>query len=52
FFRAYGGVSQAEFFAVAVENFFERPKEFKAYHSVLYQTMCKLLKQDPIILMK
>ncbi len=52
FFRAYGGVDHAEFFAVAVENYFERPKEFKAYDVKLYNTMCRLLKQDPILLMK
>lgn len=50
FFRAYGGVNQAEFFAVAVENYFERPKEFQKYNDKLYRTMCRLLKQDPGLL--
>ena len=50
FFRKYGGTNQAEFFSVAVENFFERPLEFAAYNSDLYESMCRLLKQNPILL--
>lgn len=52
FFRSYGGVSQAEFFAVAVENFFERPREFLEYNEALYRSLCRLLKQDPVLLLK
>ncbi len=48
FFRKYGAANRHEFFAVAVENFFERPNEFKEYHLELYHTMTLLLKQDPI----
>ena len=50
FFRDYGGTNQHEFFAVAVENFFERPKAFESYHSTLYYSLCRLLRQNPILL--
>lgn len=52
FFRDYGGTNQAEFFAVAVENYFERPKAFLEYNEGLYRAMCRLLRQDPVILIK
>ena len=47
FFRDYAGTNQAEFFAVAVEYFFERPAEFKAALPDLYRSLAELLKQDP-----
>ncbi|SNS52259.1 hypothetical protein SAMN05421640_0508 [Ekhidna lutea] len=50
FFRKYGGVNNEEFFAVAVENFFERPGEFLTKHPKTYRTLCKLLHQDPVLL--
>lgn len=50
FFREYGATNSEEFFAVAVENFFERPKLFLAKHPKTYQTLCRLLKQDPALL--
>ncbi|MFZ9044881.1 MAG: zinc-dependent peptidase [Cyclobacteriaceae bacterium] len=50
FFRDYGGKNQHEFFAVAVENFFERPKEFEVYHQTLYYSLCRLLRQNPLLL--
>jgi len=50
FFREYGGVNNEEFFAVAVENFFERPIAFKQKHPHTYQILCKLLRQDPSLL--
>lgn len=52
FFRKYGGVNNEEFFAVAVENFFERPAEFKEKHPMTYRTLCQLLHQDPLLLEK
>ena len=52
FFRRYGATNNEEFFAVAVENFFERPAEFKSKHPLTYQTMCRLLRQDPELLEK
>ena len=50
FFRKYGGVNNEEFFAVAVENFFERPVEFKEKHPLTYSTLSNLLRQDPVLL--
>ncbi len=47
FFRDYAGTNQAEFFAVAVEYFFERPLEFRAALPSLYGSLAALLRQDP-----
>lgn len=47
FFRSYAATNDYEFFAVAVENFFEKPKDFETYHPELFQLLCKLLKQTP-----
>lgn len=46
-FRNYAGTNIFEFFAVAVEYFFEVPEEFKRELPKLYQFMVLLLKQDP-----
>ncbi len=51
FFRSYGGVSLDEFFAVAMENFFERPVDFQKEHPNLYKFTVLLLRQDPIRLL-
>ncbi len=37
--RSYGGTSQTEFFAVASEYFFERPKLMKRKHPELYRML-------------
>ncbi len=47
FFRFYGSTNLQEFFAVAVENFFERPHAFFEYNPELYKSMVQKLKQDP-----
>lgn len=47
FFRAYAGTNQAEFFAVAVEYFFEQPVAYQERLPELYACMCALLRQDP-----
>ncbi|MBL7958562.1 MAG: zinc-dependent peptidase [Flavobacteriales bacterium] len=47
FFRDYAGTNAAEFFAVAVEYFFERPLEFRESLPEHYAVLCSLLKQDP-----
>lgn len=47
YFRDYAGTNQAEFFAVAVEYFFEQPREFKQAEPELYDTLAELLRQDP-----
>ena len=43
--RPYGGTSRTEFFAVASEYFFERPKLFEKKHPDLYQIMCEIFDQ-------
>lgn len=43
----YGATNPAEFFAVATETFFERPKEMAAYHQELYQQLKDYYKLDP-----
>jgi Mlc titration factor MtfA (ptsG expression regulator) len=47
FFRTYAATNDQEFFAIAVENFFERPAEFQTYAPELYDTLCLLLRQNP-----
>jgi Mlc titration factor MtfA (ptsG expression regulator) len=46
-FGSYAGTNAEEFFAVAVEYFFERPVAFRDQRPGLYRTLCALLKQDP-----
>jgi MtfA peptidase len=46
FFRSYGYTNLAEFFAVATENFFERPQEFKQAVPDLYFALAKVYKQE------
>ena len=43
--RKYGGTSEAEFFAVASEYFFERPKLFKQKHPELYMMLSQCFQQ-------
>ena len=52
FLRAYAATNKNEFFAVCVENFFERPLELKHIHPNVYTILVQLLKQDPIALFK
>ena len=47
FIRAYGKTNAHEFFAVCVENFFERPLKFKAEMPDLFVHFVILLNQDP-----
>jgi Mlc titration factor MtfA (ptsG expression regulator) len=49
-FRESAGWNEHEFFAVALENFFERSQELKNYHPKLYQALVNLLRQDPLVL--
>lgn len=46
YFRDYAGTNPAEFFAVAVEYFFEQPVEFLRMEPDLYHALSRLLKQD------
>lgn len=48
FFRSYGATNIYEFWAVAVESFFEQPMNFQRIHPVLYNVTCKMLNQNPI----
>jgi MtfA peptidase len=48
FFREYACENKHEFFAVAVENFFERPQALYDYNRELYATMSRLLNQDTL----
>ena len=43
----YGAESPPEFFAIATECFFERPRELKQRHAKLYEHLCGYYKQDP-----
>lgn len=51
FFRVAASLDEHEFFAVALENFFERPKDFFEYHPALYGSLVQLLRQDPRVWM-
>ncbi len=50
FFREYGTTNKEEFFAVAVEVFFEQAQAFKDYNPKLYQLLVRILKIDPVLL--
>jgi Mlc titration factor MtfA (ptsG expression regulator) len=45
---AYGATNPAEFFAVATETFFERPKQMKLTHPELYEELESYYKLDPL----
>lgn len=45
---AYGGTDPAEFFAVATEAFFERPRALKDRHPELYAELQGFYSQDPV----
>lgn len=47
-FREYGAANEEEFFAVVIENFFERTRMFSDYCPDLYQATVKLLNQNPL----
>ena len=43
----YGADDPVEFFAVAVETFFERPRELRRRHADLYAFLAEYFVQDP-----
>lgn len=45
--RAYGATNEAEFFAVATEAFFERPKTLRRKAPTLYQELRRFYRVDP-----
>jgi Mlc titration factor MtfA (ptsG expression regulator) len=46
--RKYGATNPAEFFAVATEAFFEKPKQMKKKHPELYDELRDYYKLDPL----
>lgn len=50
FLRHYAAENTAEFFAVCIEYFFEKPFSFKQNRPIIYQELVKLLNQDPALL--
>ncbi|MDF2189396.1 zinc-dependent peptidase [Paraflavitalea sp. CAU 1676] len=48
FLGSYAASRYEEFWAVCVENFFERPTSFKIQLPELYEAMCLLLNQDTL----
>lgn len=46
--RDYAATNPAEFFAVATEYFFEKPKELKHKHPELYDELKQFYHQDPL----
>ena len=44
---SYGGCNQVEFFAVATECFFEKPKQLCKRHPELYAALKRFYKQNP-----
>jgi Mlc titration factor MtfA (ptsG expression regulator) len=47
FLDAYGAVNEAEFFAVATEQFFDRPEALQRHSSDLYEVLREFYRQDP-----
>ena len=45
-FRSYAGSNTMELFAIAIENFFERPEKFRNHNPELFDNIGKLLNQD------
>ena len=43
----YGATSPAEFFAVATELFFEKPRQMRKRHTELYGLLAEYYRQDP-----
>jgi Mlc titration factor MtfA (ptsG expression regulator) len=44
---SYGATSEAEFFAVVTEYFFEKPGQLAEKHPRLYELLTKIFKQNP-----
>jgi Mlc titration factor MtfA (ptsG expression regulator) len=44
---SYGALDRAEFFAVATECFFEKPKQLRKKHPQLYAELNRFYQQDP-----
>src|SRR5664279_5112267 len=46
----YGATNPAEFFAVATETFFEKPRQLRVKHPELYSQLQQFYRQDPAAL--
>lgn len=49
FLDDYGGSNEAEFFAVATEEFFDRPQELRDNSPDLYRVLMEYYRQDPAL---
>lgn len=47
-FRQYAATNDHEFFAVAIEIFFEKPEAFRDFHPPLYDSLVALMNQNPL----
>jgi hypothetical protein len=47
FLDAYGSTNEAEFFAVATEQFFDQPQQMKRQAPDLYRVLKEYYRQDP-----
>ena len=47
FLDAYGATNEAEFFAVATEEFFDRPRALQKHSPDLYRVLSAYYRQDP-----
>lgn len=45
----YGAENRAEFFAVATECFFERPRALSVRYPLLYEQLCGYYRQNPVV---
>jgi hypothetical protein len=45
--RPYAGVDEAEFFAVAVEAFYQKPTELRLWDPELYEILADYFNMDP-----
>jgi len=48
FLHAYGATNEAEFFAVATEQFFDRPQSLREHAPDLYRVLREYYRQDPL----
>jgi len=48
----YGAENPVEFFAVATECFFEKPRQLKRKHPELYAELADFYRQDPVALLE
>jgi Mlc titration factor MtfA (ptsG expression regulator) len=51
-FRDAAAIDHYEFFAVLIENFFEKPQQLRNYSPHLYESAILLLQQDPLKLLR